>query len=78
MVASSSATDDTQTSSSSDDDYDLPQVPLHPEPGRVMCWCKLCVGLVRQHTWKALEHVETFGRHESQFPGASSSRQVLL
>jgi hypothetical protein len=43
-----------------------------------MCWCKRCVGMVSQHAYIAEEHISTYGRHESGFPGASSSGQVFF
>lgn len=72
MSTSSSYTDD--TSSSNDDEP--PPTPATSYASKVMCFCTRCVGLVVQHAWKAEEHIQNFGRHNSQTPGASSSREV--
>lgn len=74
MSTSSSTEDDTESSSQSEDDHYVP--PPIVQPGKVMCWCTKCVGMVLQHAWKADEHIQNWGRHQGQFAGASSSRQV--
>jgi hypothetical protein len=71
----SSDTDDSDTSSSSDEELPLPPPPILT--GKVMCWCKRCVGMVSQHAYIVEEHIIKFGRHDSGFPGASSSGQVF-
>ncbi len=75
----SNSSSDSDTSSSSDEEH--PSSPSSPPPiqmGKVMCWCKRCVGMVSQHAYIAEEHISTYGRHESGFPGASSSGQVFF
>jgi hypothetical protein len=67
---------DTEDSSSFSDEDLSPPRPPEVQMGKVMCWCKKCVGMILQHAYIAEEHISNYGRHDSGFPGASSSGQV--
>jgi hypothetical protein len=73
-----SISSDTEDSlSSSEEELSSPSPPP-VQRGKVMCWCKRCVGMILQHAYIAEEHISYYGRHDSGFPGASSSGQVPI
>jgi hypothetical protein len=79
-MSSSGTSDSSDYSSSEDDAPPPPPSQSRPPPTRpppiMLCWCKKCVGMVKQKSYVCDEHIERFGRHERLTPGASSSHMV--
>jgi hypothetical protein len=72
----SDTSSDTEDSLSFSDEDLSSSPPPRVHMGKVMCWCKKCVGMILQHAHIAEEHLSNYGRHDGGFPGASSSNQV--